>query len=262
MEYTPILRGQGELREDSLRRALVLSGGGMFGAWQAGAWAALAGRMEFDLIVGASVGALNGYAIACGISPDDLRGLWLDPQFTRLRGLPATVESLIQRGRPTAELAITATDMLHMKPRIFHGGEILAEHLVASCAIPFVLPHVRIEGRRYSDGGLLNSLPVWAAIELRATHIVALNALPRIPSPWLRPLVRAFRAVAGHHPIVPPHVQIQVVKPLRDLGTLRESLIWDAERSERWLDQGEVDAEAAFAGILTVPKKHFHFKLS
>jgi len=47
-------------------RALVLSGGGLFGAWQAGAWAACASHWQPDLIVGASVGSLNGYLIASG----------------------------------------------------------------------------------------------------------------------------------------------------------------------------------------------------
>ena len=241
-----------------MRRALVLSGGGMFGAWQAGAWAALAGRVEFDLVVGASVGALNGYAIACGVSPDELRRLWLDPNFTRLRGLPATVQALMRRARPAKELAVVATDLWRLKPRVFFGGQIHAEHLLASCALPFLLPQVRIEGRWYSDGGLLNSLPVWAAVELGATHILALNALPRIPSPWLRPLVSAFRAVAGHHPPAPADVLIPIVRPPADLGTLVESARWDRQRIERWLAQGEADAVAALASGSDL-KKTFPF---
>jgi NTE family protein len=245
MEYTPILRGRWDSREEFLRRALVLSGGGMFGAWQAGAWAALAGRVPFDLVVGASVGALNGYAIACGVSPAELRRMWLDPNFTRLHGLPETVPALIQRARPVTEFALTVTDLLRLKPRVFRDGQIRAEHLIASCAIPLILPQVRIEGRLYSDGGLLNPLPVWAAVELGATHILALNALPRIPSPWLRPLVSVFRAVAGYHPTVPPAVTVQVIRPPRDLGTMREALSWDSQRIERWLDQGEADVGRA-----------------
>jgi predicted acylesterase/phospholipase RssA len=215
----------------------------MFGAWQAGAWAALAGRIEFDLVVGASVGALNGYAIACGISPAELRRLWLNPQFTRLRDLPATVRSMSQRARPALELAVVATELPRLKPRVFHGDRVTAQHLLASCALPFLLPQVRIAGRFYSDGGLLNSLPVWAAVELGATHILALNALPQIPSSWLRPLVRAFRAVAGYYPPVPPDVTVQVIRPPRDLGTLAESARWDRQRVERWLDQGQEDAQ-------------------
>ena len=63
-----------------MKTALVLSGGGMFGAWQAGAWRALAGRFAPDLIVGASVGSLNGYAIAGGATPDELAEFWLRPR--------------------------------------------------------------------------------------------------------------------------------------------------------------------------------------
>src|SRR5271166_1468817 len=151
MQYTPILRGWREPREELLRRALVLSGGGMFGAWQAGALAALVGRVQLDLVVGASVGALNGYAVACGVSPAQLRRLWLDPHFSRVRDLPSMVRVLLRRARPTKEFAVTATDLLRLKPRVFSGSQVRAEHLIASCAIPLVLPQVRIEGRLYSD---------------------------------------------------------------------------------------------------------------
>ncbi len=51
--------------------ALVLSAGGMFGAYQAGVWKALSRSFHPDLIVGASVGALNSWAI--------LAGAWFGP---------------------------------------------------------------------------------------------------------------------------------------------------------------------------------------
>ncbi|MBM3775954.1 MAG: hypothetical protein FJW37_12460 [Acidobacteria bacterium] len=57
---------------ESMAAALVLSAGGMFGAYQAGAWRALEGRFRPDLVVGASVGALNGWAIAGGCAPEEL----------------------------------------------------------------------------------------------------------------------------------------------------------------------------------------------
>ena len=55
-----------------LMLALVLSGGGLFGAWQAGAWSVLVDHIRPDLIVGASVGSLNGYVIASGGTPEEL----------------------------------------------------------------------------------------------------------------------------------------------------------------------------------------------
>ncbi len=49
--------------------ALVLSAGGMFGAYQAGVWNVLSQRFQPDMVVGTSAGALNGWAIASGCSP-------------------------------------------------------------------------------------------------------------------------------------------------------------------------------------------------
>jgi len=56
--------------------ALVLSAGGMYGAYQAGAWKELADVFRPDLVVGASIGALTGWAIAGGCEPEELIARW------------------------------------------------------------------------------------------------------------------------------------------------------------------------------------------
>src|SRR5579884_4471337 len=60
-----------------MKTALVLSAGGMFGAYQAGAWEVLSDVLKPDLIVGASIGAINGWAIAGGCPPAELVERWL-----------------------------------------------------------------------------------------------------------------------------------------------------------------------------------------
>jgi predicted acylesterase/phospholipase RssA len=50
----------------------------MYGAYQAGAWKALADAVHPDLVVGASIGAVNGWAIAGGCDPDELIERWLN----------------------------------------------------------------------------------------------------------------------------------------------------------------------------------------
>lgn len=61
----------------SVSRALVLSGGGGRGAYQAGVWAWLQERgWKPDLVSGSSVGAINGAAIASGMSGEGLKELW------------------------------------------------------------------------------------------------------------------------------------------------------------------------------------------
>ena len=57
-------------------RALVLSGGGSHGAWQAGAIAHLMERgHQWDVIVGTSVGAING-AMLSTLGVDEMLALW------------------------------------------------------------------------------------------------------------------------------------------------------------------------------------------
>jgi NTE family protein len=253
-------------------KALVLSGGGLFGAWQAGAWAALAPVFHPDLIVGASVGSLNGYAIACGATPQMLRELWLNEDVASLRRLEASIRILTGGRPPQVDYAVVATDLLRLKPKVFHasakgaartsgpsqepiaphsvlrefvGADVTWRHLAASCAVPLVLPQVRIDGRYYSDGGLLNPLPVYAAVELGATEIVALQALPEIPSALLRPFVFGFRAVFGFHPPLPAGVELTVLEPSQRLGSLRDALRWRRENIERWLELGYGDAQDA-----------------
>ena len=232
--------------------ALVLSGGGLFGAWQAGAWSVLVNHVAPDLIVGASVGSLNGYVIASGGTPEELRSMWLDPAFARFADLPHNIRRMMAHYTLRMPFAITATELPRMNPRIFHDSEITWQHLAASCALPLALPQIRIGGRWYSDGGLLGALPSWAAAELGATQIIGLQALPQPPSWWLGQATRAFRAVAGHNPPVPPGIDVLEIRPGRPLGSVRDTIQWKRSNIERWLDQGAEDAAAALPKLLAL----------
>jgi predicted acylesterase/phospholipase RssA len=214
----------------------------MFGAWQAGAWRSLAPRFKPDLVVGASVGSLNGYAIAAGWSAADLCHWWQRPGVASFQNLPKIVHGLIDVRPLEIEYAVVIVDLLRMKPRTVSGPCIRSEHLLASCAVPLAYLPQRIDGRWYVDGGLLNPVPVWAAIELGATRIVALNALPEIPSALLRPFVKGFRAMFGHHPSMQPGVDLATLTPQRQLGSLHDALYWKRENIARWIEQGAADA--------------------
>jgi predicted acylesterase/phospholipase RssA len=135
--------------------------------------------------------------------------------------------------------------MLRLKPRIITGPLIHAEHLLASCAVPGAARPWRIDGRWYLDGGLLNPLPVWAAAELGATRIIALNVLPEFPSPLLRPFAKAFRFCFGHNPPLPPGVELTTLIPRRKLGSLHNAISWNSANAARWIEQGATDAATA-----------------
>jgi predicted acylesterase/phospholipase RssA len=230
-------------REMGSKSALVLSGGGMFGAWQAGAWRVLEPVFRPDLVVGASVGSLNGYAIASCWSAGDLCAWWQRPGVAAFKSLPETIRALMAARPLDIEYAAVLVDLLRVKPRTVCGPEVTAQHLYASCAVPGAVLPKRVDGRWYLDGGLLNPLPVWAAVELGATHIVALNALPEVPTALLRPFVNAFRAVFGHRPSLPAGIELVTLSPSRRLGSMRDAMRWKQDNIERWILQGEADAK-------------------
>ena len=75
------------MQDGPTRRALVLSGGGARGAYEAGVVAALCEREEFDIISGTSIGAINAALTAQGATRR-LRALWRSvPERALIRGI-------------------------------------------------------------------------------------------------------------------------------------------------------------------------------
>jgi predicted acylesterase/phospholipase RssA len=116
--------------------------------------------------------------------------------------------------------------------------------------VPLATLPERIDGTYYMDGGLLHVLPVGAAIELGATEIIGLNALPQFPMAALRPVVRRFQSFFPKVE-VPGSVTLSVLTPREPLGSLREASFWKAENVERCYAQGAADAaDALERGLL------------
>ena len=228
-----------------MKTALLLSAGGMFGAWQAGAWKALGEVFRPDVVIGASAGALNGWAIAGECPPGELAEQWLDPRLQALRPFGAgplekRVRELFQTWSPKIPYAVTAVQVPQLRLRLFRGEEITWRHLMAACALPVAYPPVRIERKWYVDGGLLGALPLWAAAEMGAARVVALDALPLLPSRTIRALAQALRWLRPAPPR-PAGLEIVRVTPSRPLGSLRDAILWDRETVRRWIQLGEDD---------------------
>ena len=221
----------------------------MFGAWQAAAWKAMAPHFQPDLVVGCSIGSLNGYLIASGLTPDEIIALWRDQKNADLQRLPMFLKDVTQRMHLRLPFAVTITELLRMKASIIRDKEVTWQHLAASIAVPLALPQQKIQGRWYSDGGLLNPLPVWAALELGATDILALHCLPEIPSRLLKPFVRTFRSIFGINPPVPDNVHVRCLLPSERLGGIHDALHWKHGNIERWLALGEADAARFYQNI-------------
>lgn len=230
----------------------------MFGAWQAGVWSALSQDVAPDLVVGASIGSINAWAVAGGCLPAELENYWLELRGAGnlkfrlprgiLRGLAdgremeRTIREFHRRWQPQIEYGVVLTELLRLRPRLFRGPEVTAEHLLASCAVPTVYDQRRIGGKVYSDGGLLGASPVWAAVELGADLIISLDALANMPSSSLRYATLGLRRVARFRPPkAPESTRILRVAPGRPLGAPYQMLGWRRERIERWIAQGQID---------------------
>jgi predicted acylesterase/phospholipase RssA len=106
-----------------------------------------------------------------------------------------------------------------------------------------IFEQYRIGPRVYSDGGLLGALPLWAPAEMGADRIIAINALPKLPSAAIRSGVKALRfAVRYRPPRLPERVEVQEIRPEGALGSVRESLVWTEQNVRRWIAQGRADA--------------------
>ena len=77
------------------------------------------------------------------------------------------------------------------------GTEITLEHVMASAALPFVFPAIRIGSRYYGDGSIRLSAPLSAAVHLGATRILAMSTgYQRTPDEARTPVVQGYPPAA------------------------------------------------------------------
>ncbi len=227
--------------------ALVFSAGGLFAAWQAGVWKAAAARMPPDIVLGASAGAWNAWAIAGGATPEELAARWRDPRIGQVlrfephctgllcaAPLHVMARELFEAYRPRVPVAFPLVEVPSLRLRLVRENEVTWRHLAAACTIPFGCPPVEIEGRRYVDGGVRAGLPLWAAAEMGADRALAAFCLTNWPFRLLRLLLRPRPA--------PASVAVTRVVPPRNLGSLCDAVVWSRANIDRWIEEGERDA--------------------
>ncbi len=230
------------------RTAWVLGGGGVHGSVEVGMLRALVERGHRpDLVLGTSVGALNGamYAADPEHAVARLTALWEDfashdpfetslleqagtiaRTWTHLHGNHRLRRLLLEHlpVRRFEDLALpfacVAASIEDAGARWFDEGE-LVPALLATTAIPGLLPPVEIDGRHHLDGGLVDSIPVDRAVALGAEHIFVLQVgrveQPLVPPtrPWEVAMV-AFEIARRHRftevmESLPPGVTVHVL---------------------------------------------------
>ena len=197
-----------------IKAAFVLGGGGVLGAHEVGMLRALAEHeIVPDIVLGTSIGAVNGALFAADPSPagvEELTRLWLESNLAdvtaggllRRAGTLARSGTHVQslgevRDRLERALAVQRIEELALPFQCvaasieraaehwFDHGPI-AEAVLASCAVPGVLPPVRIGNEHFIDGGIVNSIPVARAGALGAREIYVLQ-VGRVETPLAPP---------------------------------------------------------------------------
>jgi NTE family protein len=196
--------------------AFVLGGGGVLGAHEIGMLQALSeAGIRPDVVVGTSVGAINGAFVAADpagaaarlgqLWQGDALGrafsetLWgravrLARSGTHLHSIEP-LRHMLEDTLPGGDFAdlelpfhCVAASIERASPRWFSSGPIVPA-VLASCAVPGLLPPVEVDGEHYFDGGLVHSIPVGRAVALGASTVYVLHvgrierplAVPRRP---------------------------------------------------------------------------------
>lgn len=155
-----------------------------------------------DLVVGTSVGAINGAAVAAEPSleaVDRLAETWsaiergdvfggsllgrlgtLARTRTSLHG-GESLRALLAERLPVERIEDLAVPFQCVAASIERAAEHwftegpLVDAVLASSAVPGLLPPVEVDGEHFVDGGIVNSIPVRRAVDLGATEVFVLH---------------------------------------------------------------------------------------
>jgi NTE family protein len=272
---------------DHPKTAFVLGGGGLLGAHEVGMLRALdEAGIRPDLVVGTSVGAFNGAFVAADPSTavDLLARAWSGGGAGSVfaGSFLARVSTLVRSGTHLHSTSLLSTALSALLPvdriedlavpfhcvasnieraeaRWFTSGP-LVPAVLASCAVPGILPPVRIGDEHFYDGGLVHSIPIGRAVREGARTIYVLqvgrieNPLTAPRRPWEVGLV-AFEIARRHRFAeemgeLPDDVTVHVLpaggtKQGVGLSQLRYR---DASRVEANIERAYVASSAYLAG--------------
>ncbi|HWC78749.1 MAG TPA: patatin-like phospholipase family protein [Pseudonocardiaceae bacterium] len=181
----------------------VFGGGGSLGAMQVGMLRALLeAGIAADLVVGTSVGSLNGTLLARhgNASAEPFVRIWAS--MTRRAVFPGGLlrqARTLHRGRNhlygnaglarviaehvgddttfaqlPVPLGVVTMDVDTAQPVLVREGR-LVPALLASCAIPGIYPPVELDGRTCYDGGVVANVPMTQAVAMGAKSLVVLD---------------------------------------------------------------------------------------
>ena len=183
-----------------MKIGLALSGGGAKGFAHLGVMKGLLEQgFQPQIISGVSAGAVAAALYAAGYHPDKILEIFIASKFHRFMRISVSftgilrmerVEKLYEMYLPATfedlkiPVVVSATDLQAGKTVFFDKGP-LVKPLIATCCIPGMFEPMRIDGRMYVDGGILNNLPVEPLIG-KCDYIIGVHTNPIDPEMPLR----------------------------------------------------------------------------
>lgn len=267
--------------------AFVLSGGGSLGSVQVGMLRALEERhISADVLVGTSAGALNAaYLAAHGTGRqalDELAASWIatrrsdvfpiDPRRHLLalrgtrpslfadRGLRRLIAQHLTYTRledAATPVHVVATDLLSGSEVVLSEGDAVSA-VLASTAIPGILPAVQRDGVTLVDGGLADNAAISVAVALGADTVYVLPtgyscALTKPPTSALAVAIQSLGLLIQQRLITDvahfaDQVDLKVLPPLcplavgpSDFSQARSLIARAHATSAHWIDEGGLD---------------------
>lgn len=224
-------------------RAVVLSGGGAKGAYEIGVWKALRRLgINYDIITGTSVGALNGVLMVQDNYYKALK-LWYYMDYDKvidieikgkystkkgkeeiikkyakgminggykLSGLEKVIDGALDEKKfmsSKIDYGLVITNASSLKPKFvkknnLKNGELKNYLLASSSCFPAFKP-TKIGNNLYIDGGYCDNLPINLAIDLGADEVIAVD----------------LGAIGLVKPVKNKNVKITYIRPKNNLGS-------------------------------------------
>lgn len=247
------------MKTSEKKTALVLSGGGSRGAYEAGAWQALTELgIRIDIVTGTSVGAINGAMVAQGDLENTIR-LWKEIETHMVFDVPEgsqpkeyAREIVINKGAGTSglkklleeyidedtirsapiEYGVVVVELPGFTPHYVYKEDMapgqMLEYILASASLYPAIHSCEINGKEYIDGGYADVMPVQMALDKGADEIIAvyLNAVGIVDR-------KALKATPN----------LTLIESRWDLGS---TLIFDTDNARHIMRLGYLDAMKAF----------------
>lgn len=171
----------------------VLSGGGARGIAHIGAYKALLeSGIKPDVISGSSAGAIAGAFIANKFEPDEIVRIFSQTNifhfvhlafskkgFSEMSGLAKILDKYLKIKKLEdldIPLYVCATDLNNARAVYFNSGDLI-KTVIASSSVPVFFNPAEIDGISYTDGGVMNNLPL-EPIEGLCRNLIGININP------------------------------------------------------------------------------------